>query len=220
MFRLVLYTSFLIHFTPNGFSQKGSYLGTTLNGFPSRYYLEVSFLKLKQSGFGFSVSAEAGQYGQRIFDKKTKDWFGRVYNPKNGIGENYYQTDNKGFQGKFCYFYRFDFSNFVKLDVGFFGILGIYRQKSEFDIMAFDTTGNYVLQIMKERFIRLNCALGFETKFIWKINKKWQFVTGLTFPFYLLNPNKFNISKEFDPPLLGAEPALTIGIRYKLKTRK
>jgi hypothetical protein len=64
--------------------------------------------------------------------------------------------------------------------------------------------------------MRINFAFGFEINTSLRISKKAQVVIGISNPFYLLNPNKFGISKAFDPPLLGAEPLLTIGFRYQL----
>ncbi len=198
-----------------GFSQKGSYIGINLNAFPSRYFSDFYYLKRMPTGYGYSVSLGGGQYGKRVFDNKTKDLFGRKYRPYE-LGENYYKTDNAGLQGKYSFSYQFILNKKINLDFGFCGIIGIYRQKSEFDDHLYNEQDKYVYMVVREKFIRINFALGFELETLWKTTKKLQILTGFNLPFYTVNQNNFGILKGFDPPLLGMEPIVNVGIRYQL----
>lgn len=197
------------------FSQKGKYTGMNVNAFPSRYNADIYFLKRKQSAYGQSFSIGAGQYGERISDNKTKDLFGRKYKSSE-LGVNYYKTNNLGVQGKYSYSYQFGLNKNINLDLGFCGLIGIYQQKSEFDAFLFDENNKYGLLVVKEKYIRFNIAVGFELEMLWKLSKKWQIVTGLKLPFYVINNNQFGLSKAFDPPLIGMEPIINAGVRYQL----
>ncbi len=206
---------FLFILQQSGLSQKGIYMGLNLNALVSRFHGDVYYLKRNATGYGHAFSLGTGQYGNRVYDNKTKDLFGRKY-INHELGANYYKTNNLGLQGKYSFSYQFIINKVLNIDFGFCGILGIYQQKSEYNIIVYHQ-GEAEYEIVPERYVRVNLAIGFEVESVWRLNKKWQMVTGLKLPFYLFNPNDLGISKDFDPVLLGMEPVITLGIRYRLK---
>ncbi|MBN9292616.1 MAG: hypothetical protein J0G96_01405 [Flavobacteriia bacterium] len=195
--------------------KKGTYIGVNFNGWYSRYYGEIYYLNRKTSGYGFSVSLGAGQFGKYTADGHTKNWFGRTGIPSS-YGETYYKSNNIGIQTEIAYSYQFKIQRAWAIDLGIYAIGGIYHHQFEYDYTGFDDNYNWGKNIAKDQLIEFNCGLGFVLSFVWNISKKMNLVAGGKLPFYFLNPTKLSISKFFDPPLLGVEPMLTIGVRYKL----
>jgi hypothetical protein len=199
-----------------GHNRPKTLIGLSIGAFASRYFGDVYVEHIKKSGFGFSVSFGFGEYGKRVYDNKTKDIFGRTYDP-SGEGRDYIKISNVGVQGKVTGIYQFCFNRFINLNVGILAGGVIYRQKlTEVDHdIYYDTS--FKPDTVSANKVNVNFCFGFEVLSIWNISKKWGLSFGFTLPFYVLNPNKFGISDDFDPPLLGTEPFFSLGLRYKFK---
>lgn len=196
----------------------GDYIGASFHGFYSRYYGEIYYLKRFKNATGISIGICGGEFGDFKADGKTKDWFGHIdYSDFSGT---YYLSNNIGLQIGTSYSYEFDISNIVKIDVGLLLFAGYYNVKHELDYIGFNDEDEWGYHIEKESANQFNMGFGFNANAVILVFKQFRATAGFKLPFYLLNPNHFSIGKFFDPPLLGFEPVLSIGIRYKLNTKK
>lgn len=199
-----------------GYNRTKTSIGLSMGAFASRYFGDVYVEHIKKSGFGFSASFGFGEYGYRVYDNKTKDIFGRTYDPSAEY-RDYIKISNIGVQGKVIGIYQFYFNRFINLNVGILAGGVICHQKlTEVDKNAYYDTSLKPDTVTSNK-VNINFCFGFEVLSIWNISKKWGLNFGATLPFYVLNPNKFGISDDFDPPLLGTEPFFSLGLRYKFK---
>jgi len=197
------------------FAQKGSFIGVNMNGWASRYFGDIYYNNHFDSNFGCTFSFGFGQLGERVYDNKTKDILGRTFDNEEK-GKHFYKTSNIGGNFKSGLTYQFNFHRIIKLEIGAYIIFAVYQQKSSYDNYDTIVMNTHYQDIVHARFTRLNFAFGFEINMLLRISKRINFLFGISNPFYLFNPNHFSISKSFDPPLLGAEPLLSLGFRYQI----
>ena len=205
-------------FAQNRYSiQKGYSIGLNFNYWQSCYLGAISFQNRFTSKFGYFVSVESGQFGNFIADGKTKKWFGHVDYP--GLnGRTFYKSSNVGIQLAIGTNYEFNIVHFLSITPGIYIVNGIYNRNYEYDGGHLSyITGKYT--IFKDNSLEYNLGIGFNVFLEWIVSKRVRLLTGFKLPFYVLNPNKLDISNQTHHPLRGTNPVLVFGISYYLKNK-
>ncbi len=209
------FTLFFLVIRLNCFCQKTENIGIQYYSWSSRNFLEFTYHRANSTRKGLEIGVGVGQYGKRIFDNKTKDIFGLTYD-NWGHGVNYYKQSNLGCHLRLEGSFTFVLSRKIENVSGFFIQSAFYNQQVEQDAYRNYYQDTTDLIIQKYSNLRINFALGLASKFQFKISKKLFVSAGLQLPFYILNADKLEISKFFDPPMLGTEPNLSIGLTYRI----
>lgn len=192
---------------------------------------EVTYSKTKRNGFGVEYLFGGGLYGQRTYDGKTKDLLGKTYKPesnipysvdKHGTIFSYLRIKHIGFHVGFGLLYIHEFNPKWHLRTSFQSKIHVYKEFLAYDYPKYDfNESNYIPVDTLFSVNHVGLSIAYSGDIDYKINRNYSIFFGVILPFYMTILNTYyfpNISYDFRNPLmLGLEPMIFIGARYKFK---
>ncbi len=203
---------FILFSTNLCFAQNSKFISISQSFWASRTFTEVGIKKINKNGFGIGTYVAFGQFGKRIFDNKTKDFFGNVYTPYNS---SLIKTSNVGAFLKLEGNYSFDFNKHFSIIPSAY-ISTIFYKHYLYRAITNDYTPPQTFLFTTNK-LTFNIILGYSTLFQFKINKKLSTNFGFSLQFYTRNQFEYDIQKNYDPLMVGLEPVINFGLNYKIK---
>lgn len=177
---------------------------------------DLSFVKTFKNHLVLTTGISVGQFGNYIADRKTKNWYGNVQIP-SFYGKSFYKSSDIGGQVNLRVGYIFILNKIFRFELNFGCVLGVYSHEHEYDYDGYDENFVWGYYIAKESSPQINFGFGFDSKFLIRLVKQMHATIGISMPYYIINQNDLDVSKNFNPPLLGLSPTATIGLRYSFK---